>query len=384
MILKNAKLFDGNFNIVQADLSVCGEKIDTIAHDLTGDDSIDLSGCLIAPGFVDVHIHGCAGSDTCDGTREAIAKMAGCLIQQGVTSFCPTTMTVSLPQIEAALSAAQDCYENPPEGASVRGINMEGPYISANRRGAQKAEYVRKPDWREFQRLYDGCGGIVKLVDIAPECEGGGEFIDHVSKFCNVSLAHTEVNYEQAMESFRRGITHVTHLFNAMNGLHHREPGAVGAVFDDNTVRAEIICDGFHIHPAVLRTAFRLLGEDRSVIISDSMRAAGMPDGVFELGGQKVNVKDGWARLADGTIAGSTTNIHQEVKNLIGFGVPLRQVIKSATINPAREIVAENEIGSIEVGKQADLVVMDANWNLVSVIKSGKVQFITNRPSASN
>lgn len=383
MILKNAKIFNKEFDLIQADLSVCGEKIDSVAPNLRGDDSIDLKGCLIAPGFVDVHIHGCAGADTCDATREAIQKMADCLIKQGVTSFCPTTMTVSLPQIEAALSAVQDCFENPPEGASVCGINMEGPYISANRRGAQKAEYVRKPDWREFKRLYDGCGGIVRLVDIAPECEGGEEFIDHVSKFCKVSLAHTEADYEQARESFRHGITHVTHLFNAMNGLHHREPGVVGAVFDDDRVRAEIICDGFHIHPAVLRTAFRLLGEDRTVIVSDSMRAAGMPDGVSELGGQKVYVKDGWARLADGTIAGSTTNIHQEVKNLIGFGAPLRQVIKSATINPAKAIGAENEIGSIEAGKRADLVVMDANWNIVSVIKSGK-QVVTNRSSASN
>lgn len=373
MILKNAKIFDEDFNIVRADISVCGGKINRIAPNLEGEDSYDLRGFLIAPGFVDIHIHGCVGADTCDGTREAIAKMADHLAAEGVTSFCPTTMTVSLPQIRTALSTVQNCIANPPEGASVRGINMEGPYISASRRGAQKEEYVRKPDWREFKRMYDECGGIVRLIDIAPECEGGREFVNHVSKYCRVSLAHTEADYDQTKEAFQDGITHVTHLYNAMNGLHHRKPGAVGAVFDDDQVKAEIICDGFHIHPAVLRTSFRLLGEDRTVIISDSMRAAGMPDGVSELGGQRVYVQGGQARLADGTIAGSTTNIPQEVKNLIQWGIPLRQVIKSATINPAKEIGAEKEIGSIRIGKQADFVVLDENWNVRLTVINGKM-----------
>lgn len=372
MILKNAMLFDEHFNLVKADVAVRGGKIERVAPGLEGGDVHDFSGCVIAPGFVDIHIHGCVGVDTCDGTRDSIAKMAGHLIGNGVTSFCPTTMTVSLPEIQKALAAARDCMEHPPEGAAVRGVNMEGPYISPARKGAQKGEFVRNPDWREFKKLYDGCGGIVRLVDIAPEREGAGEFIERVSKYCTVSLAHTEADYGQAKEAFRRGITHVTHLFNAMTGLHHRRPGAVGAVFDDPSVKAEIICDGFHIHPAVLRTAFRILGEDRTVIISDSMRAAGMPDGVSELGGQKVYVKNGEARLKDGTIAGSTTNIHKEVQNLIRFGVPVRQVIKSATINPAKEIGAEGEIGSIRAGKQADLVVMDSDWKIAAVVKSGR------------
>lgn len=373
MILKNARIFDENFNLIRVDLSVNDGRISRIAPNLAGEDSLDMTNCVVSPGFVDIHIHGCVGADTCDGKRESIAKMAGHLAGEGVTSFCPTTMTVSLPQIRTALSIVKDCMADPPEGASVRGVNMEGPYISAKKQGAQKEEYVRKPDWQEFKCLYDECSGIVKIIDIAPECEGGVEFIDHVSKYCKVSLAHTEADYEQAKNAFRHGITHVTHLFNAMNGIHHRRPGAVGAAFDDDKAVAEMICDGFHIHPAVLRASFRLLGEDRTVIISDSMRAAGMPDGISELGGQKVFVKDGQAHLADGTIAGSTTNLHQEVKNLIQWGIPLRQVIKSATINPAREIGAENEIGSIRIGKQADFVVMDQSWNIRMTIINGKV-----------
>ncbi len=373
MILKNAKLFDENFDVVESDLSVQGQKIEKVSPNLTGNDSYDLNGYLIVPGFVDIHIHGCAGSDTCDATREAIEKMAGCLITKGVTSFCPTTMTTSVEQIEAALSNVKNCMENPPEGAAVQGVNMEGPYISASHRGAQKEEYVRTPDWQEFKQMFDNCGGIVKLVDIAPEREGAEEFIRQVSKFCSVSLAHTDANYEQAKAAFDLGIHHVTHFYNAMAGLNHRNPGVVGAVFDNECVKAEIICDGFHIHPAVLRTTFRLLGEDRTVVISDSMRAAGLPDGVSELGGQTVYVKDGQARLADGTIAGSTTNLYDEVKNLIRFGIPLRQAIKSVTINPAIEIGAEKEIGSIQVGKTADLVVLDKDFAIKMVVAKGRV-----------
>ena len=372
MLLQNAELLDDNFNLVRADLAVSGERIARISPDLPGD-GMDLTGCLIVPGFVDLHLHGCAGADLCDGTREAVARMAGHLITEGITSFCPATMTVSPARIRAALSAAKDCMEHPPAGASVRGVNLEGPYISPRRKGSQKEQFVRLPDWKEFQALNGEYGGVIKLVDMAPEREGGMEFIEHVSPFCRVSLAHSEADYEQAKEAFRRGISHVTHLFNAMTGFHHREPGAVGAVFDDDRVRAELICDGFHIHPAVLRTAFRLLGEDRTVIVSDSMRAAGMPDGVSELGGQKVFVQNGKARLADGTIAGSTTNLYSEVKNLLHYGIPLRQVIKSATLNPAKEIGADREIGSIREGKLADLVVLDRNRNLVLVIKAGKV-----------
>lgn len=373
MILKNAKIFDRDFNLIRADISVSGDRIDRLAPELAGKDTLDLTGCLIAPGLVDIHIHGCVGADTCDGTREAIAMMAEQLPKNGVTTFCPTTMTVSLLQIEKALSAVRDCMERPPEGAAIRGVNMEGPYISAKRRGAQKEEYVRKPDCQEFKRLYDGCGGIIRLVDIAPEREGGLEFIRYASQFCRISLAHSEADYEKAREAFGCGITHVTHLFNAMDGMSHRTPGVVGAVFDDERVRAELICDGFHIHPAVLRTAFRILGEGRTVVVSDSMRAAGMPDGGYELGGQRVQVSGGRARLEDGTIAGSTANLLDEVKNLIRFGIPLRQAVKSATINPASVIGAEREIGSIEEGKRADLIVLDKDFNLILTMIGGKI-----------
>jgi N-acetylglucosamine-6-phosphate deacetylase len=373
MILKNAKVFDENFDLRRADIQIGKDRIEKVGNGLLGEDKLDLSGCIVSPGFVDIHIHGCVGADACDGTREALAKMAAHLIEKGVTSFCPTTMTVSLPEIRKALAAVRDCMDNPPQGAAILGVNMEGPYISPNRKGAQSEEFVRRPDAAEFRRLYDECGGIIRFVDVAPEQDGADDFIRAVKEYCCVSMAHTDAGYDQAKRAFGLGITHATHLFNAMNGLNHRAPGAVGAVFDDDSVSAEIICDGFHIHPAVLRMAFRLLGENRTVVISDSMRAAGLPDGVSELGGQTVYVKDGMARLADGTIAGSTTNLYDEVHNLVRFGVPLRQVIRSVTINPAREARADREIGSIEPGKIADLNVFDEDLNLQMVIAKGKI-----------
>ncbi len=374
MILKNATVIDDSFHPIAADIAVQGDKIAEIAPGLTGGDELDLTGLTVVPGFVDVHIHGSVGADTCDADAQGLAKMCAYLVTKGVTSFCPTTMTVSQEEIEQALSVVKQCMDNPPEGSRIAGVNMEGPYISAHRKGAQAGEYIRHPDFEEFIKFNDGCGNIIKIVDIAPECEGADEFIRDASKICTVSIAHTEADYDVARHAFELGVTHATHLYNAMPGLTHRAPGVVGAVFDDDRVRAEMICDGFHINPAVLRVTFAALGEDRSVIVSDSMRAGGEPDGDdYSLGGQQVFVRNGQARLADGTIAGSTTNLHQEVKNLLSWGVPFRQVIKSATINPAKQIHAENEIGSIKVGKYADFVVMDSDWNIRYVIVRGKV-----------
>ena len=374
MILKNASIIDDSFNPISADLAIKGEKIAEIAPNLSGSEVIDLSGYTIVPGFVDVHIHACVGADTCDADPNGLAKMCAHLITKGVTSFCPTTMTVSHDEIAKALSVVKESMEHPPKGARIAGVNMEGPYISAHKKGAQSGKYVKNPDFAEFKEFYDSCGGIIKIVDLAPECDGADEMIQKASKLCTVSIAHTEADYHCAKRAFDLGVTHATHLYNAMPGLSHREPGVVGAVFDDERVRAEVICDGFHIAPAVLRVTFEMLGENRSVIVSDAMRAAGEPDGTYTLGGQTVYVKNSQARLADGTIAGSTTNVHQEVKNLIEWGVPFRQVIKSATINPAKEIHLDDQIGSIKAGKYADLVVLDSGWNIKMVFVRGKAE----------
>lgn len=376
MVLKNARIVDDSFHLADVDIAVDSDKISQLAPGLSGGEELDLAGCTIVPGFVDIHIHACVGSDTCDADADGIAKMCAHLVTKGVTSFCPTTMTVSRDRITKALAVVKGCMENPPKGAAIVGINMEGPYISANKKGAQSSEFIKSLDFDEFEKYFDACGGIIKIVDIAPECGNAEEFIQKASKLCTVSIAHTEADYACAKRAFDLGITHVTHLFNAMAGFSHREPGVVGAAFDDERVRAEIICDGFHIHPAALRVAFQILGKNRAVIVSDSMRAAGEPDGSYDLGGQMVYVKNGQARLKDGTIAGSTTNMHQEIKNLVSYGIPFLHVIQAATLNPAKEIHEDDKIGSIKVGKYADLVALDSDLNIKMVVARGKVEFI--------
>ncbi len=374
MLFKNAEVMNRDFELEKADIVVENGVITSVCHRRSAQGEVyNLDGLTVIPGLVDIHIHGCAGYDVCDATPEAISAIAKQLASLGVTSFCPTTMTVSAEDIEKALINIKCCMETPPEGATILGVNMEGPYISMNKKGGQKGDFVKNPDWKQFKKFYDLSGGIIKIVDIAPECGGADELIENASLLCTVSIAHTDANYEQAKAAFGKGITHVTHLFNAMPSFNHREPGVVGAVFDDERVRAELICDGFHIHPAVLRVAFRILGEEREIIVSDSMRAAGLPDGSYPLGGQTVFVNNGQARLADGTIAGSTTNLLQEVRNLVSFGVPFRQVIKAATINPAKAIREDGRVGSIEEGKTADFVVLDKELNLKMVVARGKI-----------
>ena len=372
MLLIHTNYLDETFQLVQGDIEIQDGKILRVGKDLPRkeeDLAVDCGGeYTVVPGFVDVHIHGCAGADTCDGTRESLETMARFLLSHGVTSFCPTTMTTGRDVMEQALLAAKDVMEHPvEEGARVVGVNMEGPFISKERKGAQKEEDILAPDLELFRHFWEISGGIIRLVDIAPEQPGGLEFAREASKLCTVSIAHTTADYCQAKAAFDSGITHATHLFNAMSGLNHRAPGVVGAVLEDQRVRGELICDGFHIHPSVLRTAFQVLG-DRALVISDSMRANGMPEGEpFDLGGQMVTVREGKATLEDGTLAGSVSNLHQEVKNLVSFGIPFPQAVKAATLIPARAIGLDQEIGSIAPGKKADLVVLDQQLEIAAV-----------------
>jgi len=379
MLLKNAKIVNENFDIVAADILVNGDTIAKIAAPgemcsccTAGHEVLDFAGKLIMPGFVDIHIHGCAGADTGDATPEALETMSKYLASNGITSFCPTSMTVSNAELRKIFANVKACADKGMPGAQIVGINMEGPYISAAKKGAQALENIRPASVSEIRELNEIAGGLIKLVDLAPEEAGADEFITEMKDEITVSIAHTNANYEQAKHSFDLGINHATHLFNQMSGLTHRAPGVVGAIFESDTVSPEIICDGFHINPAVLRIAFAVCGEDRTCVISDSLKAAGCPDGEYDLGGQPVFVKDGKAFMSDGvTIAASTANIHVEFKNLISYGIPFKQVIKSCTINPAREIKEDKVIGSIAEGKRADFVVVDDNYDIVSVIVKG-------------
>ncbi len=375
MILKNAEVFNGDFEKIRADVKIDGEKISKIG-DFSSEDGLDLTGLVVMPGLIDMHIHGCGGADTGDATPEALETMSQTLVKNGVTSFCPASMTLSFEEL-TKIFANIDAMKDKVGGAYIHGANMEGPYIAMSKKGAQNPLYVRNPDKEEFKKLYEGCNGAIRVVDIAPECDGGDEFIKEIQPICPVSIAHTDAGYDEAVHAIELGVRHITHLFNAQSGLHHRKPGVVGAAFDvgrANGVRAELICDGFHIHPATLRIAFREMGEDGTVIISDSMKAAGCPDGDYDLGGQPVYVRDGKALLADGTIAASTSNVYKELKNVISFGIPEKQAVKSATINPAKAIRVDDKTGSIEEGKLADILVVDKDYNIKLVIVKGEIK----------
>ena len=347
MFIINSTYLDKDFNLVKGDIQIENGRITACGPSLPRSDehtAIDAQGYTVVPGFVDVHIHGCAGADAGDGTTDSIESMGRFLLSHGVTSFCPTTATVSSDTIKAAIRAAKQVHEHPiKDGAKVAGMNLEGPFFSRERKGAQNEEFLLAPDFELFKEWYDLSGGLVKLIDLATEQPGGEDFVKRAKELCTVSIAHTTASYEDAKDAFDWGVTHVTHLFNAMNGLHHRKPGVVGAALEDERVRAELICDGVHIHPAVLKIALNVLG-DRALIVSDSLRANGMPEGAeYDLGGQTVRISGGKCVLPDGTIAGSVSLI------------------------PAIQIGADKEIGSIEPGKAADLVVLDKDLEIASV-----------------
>lgn len=370
MILKNATVCNENFDFINADIEITGKKITAVGH-LCGE-GIDCTGKKIIPGFVDIHIHGCNGFDCTDGNPESVAGMSRFLASHGVTSFCPTTMTLPESELAKSFAFVKSAMGNE-SGAYIHGINMEGPFISPEKKGAQNAEYIALPDIEMFSRLNGICP--VKLCDIAPEMPGATEFIKKAKEKCVISAAHTTADYETIANAISCGLSHATHLFNAMTGFGSREPGTVGAFFDDEDSYCELICDGIHIAPPALRTAFKILGENRTVVISDSMSAAGLNDGEYSLGGQTV-IKNGFrATLPDGTLAGSVTNLHSELLNLLSFGIPEKQALKSVSVNPAASIGVQNICGSIAVGKNADLVIIDNELkNISSVfIKGSKI-----------
>lgn len=297
------------------------------------------------PGFVDTHIHGAFGVDTCDCSVEGIVKLAKNLPKFGVTAFCPTTMTVGKDVIYKSFEAvmkAKDILENSEEiYAEILGVHLEGPFLSASRAGVQDSSAIVKPveGYEIVSFLESNFPGLLKIIDIAPECDGAMEFIKEYSSKYVLSLAHTDCDYDTAMEAFSMGASSVTHILNAMNSCSKRNPGVLGAAFDNKNVFCEIICDGIHIDPSILRMLFTLISEDRTIIVSDSMRGAGMPDGIYKLATADVTVRNGRTYYGEaGGLAGSVTNISEEVKRLYDFGVSIDKIIASSTVNPLKRL----------------------------------------------
>ncbi|MGI5893075.1 MAG: N-acetylglucosamine-6-phosphate deacetylase [Candidatus Merdivicinus sp.] len=375
MLLKNGCVFTEEGKFQKLDVRIREGKIAEMGENLSanGDEIRDLNGKRLLPGFLDIHTHGCGGCDFCDGTKDSFQTMADTYLKAGVTTVLGTSMTLPVEELHNIFSAYREFADHQTRGARMIGINMEGPFISVAKKGAHIGEYVIPADFDAFQKLNEASGNRIRQVDVAPEVPGNLDFIRKASKICTVCVAHTAGGYESTMAAYEAGATNNTHLYNAMSGFAHREPGVVGAVFDSNTF-AELICDGFHIHPAVIRSTFKILGEDRICLISDSLRAAGCPNGTYELGGQQVFVKDGKATLENGTIAGSVIDIRIAVQRAIRFGVREEAALKAATINPARAIHMEEQIGSIAPGKLADLLIADPDYNLQAVYLEGVLQ----------
>lgn len=371
MLYKNASIFNGT-DFIPGGFRVEEGRFARLFQGETGENGVDLEGAYVIPGLVDVHNHGNSGADFSDGDLEGLKTMGRYLAANGVTSFAPASMTLPYEVLAAAFATAVKYREErPAKGARLMGIQMEGPFFSEKKKGAQNGAYLRDPDFEAFKKLYEGCGGLIKIADVAPELPGAADFADKASKLCTVSVAHTDADYEQAAAIFQRGARHLTHLFNAMLPIHHRKPGVIGAASERECVVAELICDGLHVHPSSVRMAFKLF-PGRICLVSDALRCCGMPDGAYELGGQEVYLKDNIARLADGSIAGSATNLYKCMLNAIDFGIPAATAINSATIIPARELGCAGEIGSIEEGKLADFVVCDARLSPKAVYIGGE------------
>lgn len=373
MIIQNVKILTEQGRFEEGNLYTNNDRL---CEEAEADKSqvVDGKGCYAIPGLIDIHFHGSVGYDFCDGTTEAIGAMAKYQLSNGVMGISPATMTMSK-EVLTKIGEAAVAYQKAPllEGADLLGIYMEGPFLSMAKKGAQNPAYIHKPDIQMYQDIQKASGGLIKVCAIAPEEENAMEFVETMKDQVRCSIAHTAADYETAHEAFEKGASQVTHLFNGMMPFTHREPGVVGAALDAKDAFVELICDGVHIHPSMIRATFRMFGDDRVILISDTMMAAGMQDGTYALGGQEVTVRGNKAILKDGTIAGSVTNLMKCMKFAVKTaGIPLESAVKCASLNPAKSIGAEKDYGSLTVGKKANVVLLDQDLEIYSLIKDGK------------
>lgn len=383
MVIDNVLVYTENKEFVKGGIVLENDTIKSVYKDgekpqVDNDKLIDGNGAFAIPGLIDLHFHGCKGDDFCDASKEAIEHIAKYECSVGVTSIAPATMTLPVAELENVLKTAAEYNEtlHGSDCADLIGVNMEGPFISKVKKGAQDERNIIPCNEQVLERFLKASNGLVKFIGIAPEeSDNSIEFIKNVKDKVNVSLAHTNSDYNTAMKAFAAGANHAVHLYNAMPPFTHRASGVVGAVSDSENVMAEIICDGIHIHPSVVRATFKMMGADRMILISDSMRATGMPDGTYTLGGLDVNVVGKRATLvSDGAIAGSVTNLMDCMRTVVkDMNIPLETAVGCATINPAKSLGVYDKYGSISVGKKANVVLLGSELELKMVVKDGEI-----------
>lgn len=403
MIIKNVQVYTEEQKFVPGEIVVRGDRIaevhTAVEKETTGAEClekkvsenecsedeeivVDGEGAYAIPGLIDLHFHGCVGADVCDGTPEALKKIAQYEASIGVTAIAPATMTLPVEELEQILRNAAAYKKMQKTGgfeADLLGLNMEGPFISPVKKGAQDEKNIVPCNVEIAKRFLKASEGLVKFIGIAPEESSEAvAFIKEMKDSVDISLAHTNADYDTAMAAFAAGANHAVHLYNAMPAFTHRAPGVIGAVADSKHVMAEIICDNVHIHPAVVRATFAMMGADRMILISDSMRATGMPDGTYTLGGLDVNVNGNRATLVDGgALAGSVTNLMDCMRTVVKvMDIPLETAVACATANPARSLGVYDTYGSISEGKKADIVLLDEDLALKMVIKDGQLPFL--------
>ncbi len=370
MIIKNVNIYTEDKKFKKGEIFIENGKFSSTSSNC--DEVIDGEDCYAIPGLIDIHFHGCMGYDFCDGTEKAIEEIAKYQASIGVTSICPATMTIETEKLKNIMSIAGRYKSN--LGSKLVGINMEGPFINSEKKGAQNSKYIRNCSIEMYREMQNLSNNLIKLVDLAPEMEGAFEFIEKLKDEVSISIAHTCADYETASLAFEKGANHVTHIYNAMPPYSHREPSVIGASFDNKNVYIELICDGVHIHPSVVRGAFAMFSDDRIVLISDSMRATGLSDGDYSLGGQAVTVKGNLANLTgSNVIAGSVTNLMDCLRTVVTkMNIPLESAIACATINPAKSIDIYDKCGSITAGKDGDLVLLNKDLSIKAVYIKGK------------
>ncbi len=386
MLIRHGTVFTSSGFQPNYSLRTLGQHIAVLGADGTitaaaGEESLDAEGDFVVPGFVDVHVHGAAGHDTMDASAEALAGMAAFFARHGVTSFLATTITASHAATLAAIRAVASYRESPQPGARLLGLHLEGPYLNAAAKGAQPGRFCRAPDLVELEQF--AAAGPLHLLSLAPELPGAEACVRAAVRLgMHVAVGHTQANYEQVEEAAGWGIDHATHTFNAMSGLHHRRPGAAGAILTDDRLVAEIIADGIHLHPAVIALAVRAKTPDRVALVTDAMRAAGLPDGTYDLGGQQVIVRDGACWLADAaggpsaTLAGSTLTLDAALRNVMAAtGLSLAATLPMLTRTPAASIGMDGQIGALAPGYLADLALLDEKGRVRLTVVGGQVAY---------